>query len=268
MNVLSSMGQERPWSFILGASSGMGEACARELHAAGMNVYGLHLDASSAQPHIDQLRADLNQDGACGRLLNANAARASVRAAVIAELKERAGARGLAVMVHSLAFGSLGPLVANGEGGRLSASQIEMTLDVMANTLVYWVQDLYEAGLLGPAAKVFALTSAGSTKVAAHYGAVSAAKAALEAYVRQLAYELARSGVSVNAIRAGVTLTPALRRIPGHERIVDRAREINPHGRLTTPEDVGQAIALMCRTPSTWITGNVIGVDGGEYFSS
>jgi enoyl-[acyl-carrier protein] reductase III len=143
-----------------------------------------------------------------------------------------------------------------------------MTLDVMANTLVYWVQDLFEAGLLGRGSKVFALTSAGSTRAAPHYGAVSAAKAALEAYVRQLAFELARSGVAVNAIRAGVTLTPALRRIPGHERIVDRAREINPHGRLTTPQDVGQAIALMCRSPSTWITGNVIGVDGGEYFSS
>jgi len=143
-----------------------------------------------------------------------------------------------------------------------------MTLNVMANSLVYWVQDLYRSGLLGRGSKVFALTSAGSSKVAASYGAVSAAKAALEAYVRQLAFELARSGVAVNAIRAGVTLTPALRKIPGHERIVQRAQEINPHGRLTTPEDVAQAIALMCRAPSTWITGNVIGVDGGEYFSS
>src|SRR5437773_2399041 len=188
------MGNPRPWCFILGASSGMGEACARQLHAEGMNVYGLHLDPSSAQPHLDQLVADLSGDGTRFRLVNANAAKSSVRESVIGELKELAqGGPGVAVAV---------------------------------------------------------------------------AKAALEAYVRQLAFELARSGVAVNAIRAGVTLTPALRKIPGHERIVQRAQEINPHGRLTTPEDVAQAIALMCRAPSTWITGNVIGVDGGEYFSS
>jgi len=263
------MGNPRPWCFILGASSGMGEACARQLHAEGMNVYGLHLDPSSAQPHLDQLVADLSGDGTRFCLVNANAAKSSVRESVIGELKELAqGGPGVAVAVHSLAFGALGPLVADGDGPPLSARQLEMTLNVMANSLVYWVQDLYRSGLLGRGSKVFALTSAGSSKVAASYGAVSAAKAALEAYVRQLAFELARSGVAVNAIRAGVTLTPALRKIPGHERIVQRAQEINPHGRLTTPEDVAQAIALMCRAPSTWITGNVIGVDGGEYFSS
>ncbi|PYQ24164.1 MAG: 3-oxoacyl-ACP reductase [Acidobacteria bacterium] len=263
------MGDQRPWCFILGASSGMGEACARQLHAEGMNVYGLHLDPSSAQPRLDQLMADISGNGIRCRLVNANAAKSSVREAVVGELKELAGGgQGVAVVVHSLAFGALGPLVADGGGPPISASQLEMTLNVMANSLVYWVQDLYRSGLLGRGSKVFALTSAGSSKVAASYGAVSAAKAALEAYVRQLAFELARSGVAVNAIRAGVTLTPALRKIPGHERIVQRAREINPHGRLTTPEDVAQAIALMCRAPSTWITGNVIGVDGGEYFSS
>jgi len=263
------MGNPRPWCFILGASSGMGEACARQLHAEGMNVYGLHLDPSSAQPHLDQLVTDLSGDGTRFRLVNANAAKSSVRESVIGELKELAQVGpGVAVAVHSLAFGALGPLVADGDGPPLSASQLEMTLNVMANSLVYWVQDLYRSGLLGRGSKVFALTSAGSSKVAASYGAVSAAKSALEAYVRQLAFELARSGVAVNAIRAGVTLTPALRKIPGHERIVQRAQEINPHGRLTTPEDVAQAIALMCRAPSTWITGNVIGVDGGEYFSS
>ena len=69
------MGNPRPWCFILGASSGMGEACARQLHAEGMNVYGLHLDPSSAQPHLDQLVADLSGDGTRFRLVNANAAR-------------------------------------------------------------------------------------------------------------------------------------------------------------------------------------------------
>jgi NAD(P)-dependent dehydrogenase (short-subunit alcohol dehydrogenase family) len=93
---------------------------------------------------------------------------------------------------------------------------------------------------------------------------VSAAKAALESHTRQLAMELAPRGIAINAIRAGVTDTPALRKIPGHEVIAETALKRNPSGRLTTPKDVAHAIAALCRPGTEWITGNVIGVDGGE----
>ena len=63
------------------------------------------------------------------------------------------------------------------------------------------------------------MTSAGGHRVWPTYGAVSAAKAALESHVRQLAVELAPFGISVNALQAGVTDTPAARRIPGSERM-------------------------------------------------
>src|SRR5205807_964922 len=90
-------------------------------------------------------------------------------------------------------------------------------IGVMAHSLVYWVQDLVHRGLMRKGGKIFAMTSAGGTRVLPNYGAVSAAKAALESHVRQLAMELAPRGIAVNAIRAGVTDTPALRKIPGHE---------------------------------------------------
>jgi NAD(P)-dependent dehydrogenase (short-subunit alcohol dehydrogenase family) len=93
---------------------------------------------------------------------------------------------------------------------------------------------------------------------------VSAAKAALESHIRQLAFELAPYGISANAIRAGVTDTPALRKIPGSESIKQAATEGNPSGRLTTPEDVASALVALSRPETYWMTGNVIGVDGGE----
>jgi len=76
--------------------------------------------------------------------------------------------------------------------------------------------------------------------------------------------ELAPRGITVNAIRAGVTDTPALRKIPGHELLIEGAQRRNPHGRLTTPADVAAAIGVLCHPNTYWITGNVIGVDGGE----
>jgi NAD(P)-dependent dehydrogenase (short-subunit alcohol dehydrogenase family) len=72
------------------------------------------------------------------------------------------------------------------------------------------------------------------------------------------------SGVTVNAIRAGVTMTPALMQIPERDALIDHATRRNPMGRMTTVDDVAQAIVAMSRGGTHWITGNVLGIDGGE----
>jgi enoyl-[acyl-carrier-protein] reductase (NADH) len=137
----------------------------------------------------------------------------------------------------------------------------------MANTLLYWTQDLVGKGLLRRGSRIYAMTSSGSTRVIRSYGAVSAAKAALESHIRQLAYELAPLGIAANAIRAGVTDTPALRRIPEGVSLLERAGAGNPSGRATHPEDVAKAIAALTDERLYWMTGNTIGVDGGEDLS-
>ena len=68
----------------------------------------------------------------------------------------------------------------------------------------------------------------------------------------------------MNALRGGVTDTPALRKIPGNDLLIDGATAKNPSGRLTTPEDVADAVVSLCSPKAAWITGNVINVDGGE----
>ena len=117
---------------------------------------------------------------------------------------------------------------------------------------------------MGEGGRIFAMTDAGSHQVWPTYGAVSAAKAAIEAHIRQLAVELAPRGITANSIMAGVTDTPALRKIPGNDKLIDYALRANPSGRLTTTEDVAKAIALLSLDEASWVTGNVIGVDGGE----
>jgi NAD(P)-dependent dehydrogenase (short-subunit alcohol dehydrogenase family) len=141
---------------------------------------------------------------------------------------------------------------------------MEMTLRVMAHTLVYWVQGLVRRGLLVRGSRVYALSSGGAERVSPVYAAVSAAKAALESHVRQLAVELGPRGVAVNCLRPGVTDTPALRAIPGHEPYETEALRRNPGGRLTTPEDVASVLVALADPRVTWISGAVIPVDGGE----
>ncbi len=264
------------WALILGASSGMGEAAGLALARAGYRILGVHLDFRAGLQHVEEVKAGIAAAGSEALFVNMNAADDEKRAAAISRFAERleasraAGRRPhLRVVMHSLAFGSLLPFLADEPKGAISRKQMEMTLDVMANSLVYWVQDLWRAGLLEAGSKVFAMTSEGSARMIPSYGAVSAAKAALESHCRQLAVELARlgSGVAVNAIRAGVTDTPALRKIPEAARVIDVTLGRNPHARLTTVEDVADALVTLAATDSDWISGNVINVDGGEFIA-
>ena len=255
------------WALVLGASSGFGAAISVALARAGLNVFGVHLDRKATLPHAERVAENVRGLGREAVFFNVNAAdpdrRAEIVAAMEAKLAGRRERGALRVLVHSLAFGTLRPFIAEPRDA-VSASQMDMTLDVMAHTLVYWSQAVVAGGLMGDGGRIYAMTSSGGTRVLPAYGPVSAAKAALESHVRQLAMELAPRGITVNAIRAGVTATPAAQKIPGYERIEAEARRRNPSGRLTTPEDVGRAMAVLAHPDTQWLTGNVIGVDGGE----
>ena len=89
-----------------------------------------------------------------------------------------------------MAFGSLKPYLAESPEDELTQQQMDMTVDVMGNNLVYWVQDLFRRKMLGRGSRIYAMTSAGGHSVIPNYGAVSAAKAVMESHIRQLAYEL------------------------------------------------------------------------------
>ncbi len=259
---------EQKWALILGASSGFGAAASLALARSGLDVFGVHLDRRATLASAERVMEEIRGMGRKALFFNANAADPERRSQVIQEcLRESSavpGGSGILVLLHSLAFGTLKPFIAASPETAIKPADMGMTLDVMAHSLVYWVQDLYRSGLLRKGAKVFAMTSAGSHRVWESYGAVSAAKAALEAHVRQLAVELAPVGISVNALRAGVTDTPAARRIPGSELLFARAEAANPGKRLTSPDDVADLLVALSSCSSGWMTGNIIGVDGGE----
>lgn len=254
------------WALILGASSGFGEATALKLAKDGFNILGVHLDRQATMPNVERIIGEIKSSGVEAVFYNVNAADEFKRNEIITEIKSLLNGKPLVkVIMHSLAFGTLKPFVPSETEQAITKAQMEMTLDVMAHSLVYWVQDVVSNNLLANSARIFAMTSSGSHSAIPYYGAVSAAKASLESHVRQLSVELgSKFGASVNSIMAGVTDTPALRKIPGNLDMIEIAQRKNPHGRLTTPEDVAKVISLLCKDGGEWISGGLIHADGGE----
>jgi NAD(P)-dependent dehydrogenase (short-subunit alcohol dehydrogenase family) len=257
-----------PWGLIVGSSSGFGAATSLALARAGLNIFGVHFDRRSNMSQVEQVIGSIQATGQEVLFFNINAADPAKRAEALDRMQEywgkKGGANFIKVFLHSVAFGSLKAYLADSPGDELTQMQMDMTVDVMGNNLVYWVQDLHRRKMLGSGSRIFAMTSAGGHSVIPNYGPVSAAKAVLESHIRQLAYELMPHGITANAIQAGVTLTPGSSKIPGIDKLAEFAKMRNPGGRLTTPEDVASAIVALMDDRTYWITGNVIRVDGGE----
>ena len=165
-------------------------------------------------------------------------------------------------------FAALAPLAdppAYPSGAFLEEEDFARTIHAMGTSLLTWARALVEPRLFADDARVFGLTSEGNTVAWKGYAAVAAAKVTLESISRAIAVEFAPYGVRSNIVQAGVTDTPALRAIPGHEHLAGQARLRNPFRRLTTPRDVANVIYLLSTDEAAWINGALVRVDGGEH---
>lgn len=108
-----------------------------------------------------------------------------------------------------------------------------------------------------------ALSYLGGVRVAANYKVMGVAKAALEAYVRELAVDLGPQGIRVNAISAGPIRTLAASGIPDMERLLDWNRAVSPMRANVTQADVAGCAAFLASDAARMITGQTIYVDGG-----
>jgi enoyl-[acyl-carrier-protein] reductase (NADH) len=164
--------------------------------------------------------------------------------------------------LHAVADANIGELTV-GENILTEDSFIH-TYNSMAASFVIWTQKLFINGLMTSGSRVIGFTSEGSTKVISGYAAVAMAKSALEAACRYLSVDLAKHGITVNLIGAGIIPSKALETLPNNNEIVQHALLRNPSGRLTNSDDIAKLVGFLVSENSAWITGQIIQSDGGE----
>lgn len=235
---------------VSGASSGIGKATALAFHRAGAIVHGLAGGASTLaamrdrHPEIHWLAADVTK-------------REEVDAAVAAVV---AKAGRLDTLVNNAGIYQFAPLEASSE--ELMLRQFEVN--------VFGLVRLTQAAL--PALKesrgsLVNVSSTSARKAMAGQSLYGATKAAVESLTRAWAIELAPYGVRVNAIAPGPTETEGIAKLPMPKEVMEAARaqllKQVPLGRTATSDEVAHWIVTLADPNVTWLTGQVLGVDGG-----
>ena len=254
------------WVLILGSSTGHGGATAERLAKDGYGIIGFHLDRGEVKKEAELLKEKIsNINNGKVDFWNINAASIDVLDEFIPKISEITNGQPIKLLLHSIAFGTTTNFFSDKP---VTQKQMDMTVHVMGNSLLYWTQKLFNKNLLGEGSRILGLTSEGNYLAMDGYGPVSVAKVAMEAIIRQIGWELGRYGITANSLQAGITPTRALTKITDQwEDWIEKTKKRNPMKRTTTPNDIANTISLLLRTEADFINCSIIYCDGGEHRS-
>jgi len=239
---------------VTGAASGMGLAIARHLAARGNRVGLVDLQGDAAR----RAAADLRETGA-----TAIAAEADVtdRGAVDAALERlRAEIGPIEIMVTSAGLDSFEPFA------DITIESWKRVLDVNLTGTFHCLQAAVPDMLQARWGRMVTISSSSAQSGAARMAHYVASKSGVIGLTKALALELAPHGITVNTIPPGMIDTPMLRRAEAGGDIgkIDKlAPRMIPVGRAGTPEDIAATCGFLCSDEAGFITGQVIGVNGG-----
>ena len=237
-----------------GAASGMGLAIARRLAARGDRVGLLDLKGDAAVRAADELRES-------GAVAIGAEVDVSDRGAVDAALgKVRAELGPVAIMVTSAGLDAFDSFL------DIGIERWEQVLAVNLTGTFHCLQAAAPDMIAGRWGRIVTISSAGAQSGAARMAHYVASKAGVIGLTRALALELAPHGITVNNIPPGVIDTPMSRRAEaeGNLFMLEKlAARLIPVGRPGTPDDVAAICAFLCSEEAGFITGQVVGVNGG-----
>jgi len=238
-------------ALVTGASRGIGAAIARSLAAQGASVaVNYHTSEAAAQGVV----ADIRQAGGRALAVKGDARDRGQIEAMAATVKAELGPIGLLVLNASIGFPMKGFLEYPWEA-------FEAKLMGEMGAAFHGCRAVVPQMLERKGGSIVAITSGLARNPGWGFCAHSAAKGALEGFVRALAFELGPMGIRVNAVAPGLTLTDATAHLP--EKHKQAAAEHTPLRRNGQAEDVAEAVSGLLQTG--FVTGATLPVNGGGY---
>lgn len=237
-------------AFVTGAARGIGRATALKLAGAGCDIAAVYYNSHE---EAEQLCSAVRALGRRALAIQANVAEPESVVEAFAAFRQQFDR--VDIVVSNAAIGVLRPAM-------------EMTIKhwrrcMETNALALNLLAQQAAPLMTNGGRMIALSSLGASRAIPHYAFIGASKAALEAMVRSLAQELGPRGIRVNTVSAGVVDTDALSYFPNREQLLAEYAARTPAGPKLTPDDVANAIYLLCLPEAAMINGHTLVVDGG-----
>jgi enoyl-[acyl-carrier protein] reductase III len=237
-------------ALVTGGSRGIGRATALKLAKGGCDVaivyHNSHEEAEAVCKAIRGM-------GRRAKAIQADVSDPEIVAEVFAALREDFDR--VDVVVSNAATGVLKPAL------ELTLKHWRRCLETNALALNLLAQQAVP--LMRGGGRIIAISSLGASRAIPQYAFIGASKAALESLVRSLAQELGPLGIRVNVVSAGVVDTDALRHFPNREQLLEEFARRAPAGPTLTPEDVADAVYLLCQPEADKITGHTLVVDAG-----
>ncbi len=256
------------WAVILGVSSGNGREIARAVaRDPGLHVFGAHRGHWPEQ--VAELRDELASLGRRSEFHIGDVGTYAGVAAAADHLASLVPKGSVRLCVHAIANASLGMFLAGRDGAfrPFIEQNFHKTMDSMANSFAWWAQALHERQLLAPGAHLLGLTNPISESLIHNFGLITAAKAALQVYVRHLAWEMGPLGYRVNLLNFGTVDTPAVKRAFTPEkwqRFCEVVAQAIPARRMLQTPEVGAFVSLLLRPEAQWFNGATIDFTGGQ----
>jgi NAD(P)-dependent dehydrogenase (short-subunit alcohol dehydrogenase family) len=241
-------------ALVTGGGSGIGLGAARRLLADGASVTLM----GRTPERLESAAADLGAGAPEGAEVRTFTGDTGTEADVAGAVEVAAAGNGLHWAVLSAGTGTMGPVI---------GTSLEEWDRVMATNLTGTFLGIKHAGAAIAAAgggAIVAISSIAAPLTHPYMAPYCVSKAGLEALVRNAADELGRGGVRVNAVRPGLVRTELADPLLSDEAVVADYLAQMPISRVGTVEDIAEAIAYLCGPGSTWVTGQVLGVDGGH----